>query len=333
MRNSNIEILRIVAMFLILMLHVNFFSIGEPSVGEARTEIVSTFFRCFFESVSLISVNLYVLISGWFSIKFNFQRLAGFIFQSVFIITVVYIIGVILGKAQITELQLEECLIMGRYGWFIKAYIGLYLLSPVLNYYTANASEQEFRYLLISLFTFQFIYACVTLSADFIVAGYSTFSFAALYLLAQYVKRHGKVIIENAGRIFILSIIGYVIWGYVPVLLGVMRIFYMSLHYTNPFNILAALSLLLIAVRAKPRVSAIINYIAASTFAVYLCHMCNTWTATLYKQISIDLYDQYSGLLYLLNIGLFITTVFIVSILIDQPRKIIWKSILNGFQH
>lgn len=192
-----------------------------------------------------------------------------------------------------------------------------------------NASEQGFRYLLISLFTFQFIYACVTLSADFIAAGYSTFSFAALYLLAQYVKRYADVIIENAGRIFILSIIGYVIWGYVPVLLGVMRIFYMSLHYTNPFNILAALSLLLIVVRAKPRELSIINYIAVSTFAVYLCHMCNTWTATLCKQVSIDIYNQYCGLNYLLTIFLFIIIVFVVSILIDQPRKIIWKFILN----
>lgn len=63
-RNSNIEGLRIIAMFMILMLHVNNFSIGEPTTAEAVDAPIPTLARCVFESISLISVNLFVLISG-----------------------------------------------------------------------------------------------------------------------------------------------------------------------------------------------------------------------------------------------------------------------------
>ena len=49
-RNSNIEILRILAMFQVLMLHVNFMTIGEPTTAESITNPVPTFFRVFFSN-------------------------------------------------------------------------------------------------------------------------------------------------------------------------------------------------------------------------------------------------------------------------------------------
>lgn len=288
-RNSNIEALRMVAMFMILMLHVNNFSIGEPSTEESIVCPIPTFARCFFESVSLISVNLFVMISGWFSIRFSFRRLFAFIFQSVYIISFLYILGLVLGYASVNEEQLEECLFMSRYGWFIKAYIGLLILSPVLNYYAECASEKEFRLLLVCLFSFQTLYACFVNGAEFIQVGYSTFSFIVIYLLARYVRIHRPKLIDKVSTICLIAFVCYIAWGYLPVRFGVMRLYYMSLHFTNPVNIAFAMGFMLLSVKSRPRYNRFINYIAASTFAVYLCHMCNTWTANLYKDISIDI--------------------------------------------
>lgn len=326
-RNSNIEALRIVAMFMILMLHVNFYSLGEPSTEESITNPLPTFGRCFFESISLISVNLFVLISGWFSIKFTLKRLAAFVFQSVYIITTIYLIGLVLGYATIDEKQIKECLFMAWYGWFIRAYIGLMILSPILNYFAEYASKKIFMLVLICFFTFQTFYACFTTSATFIDRGYSTFSFIGLYLLARYVRLYGKAIIKKAELLSIIAFLGYVAWGYLPVRFGVMRIFYMSMWYTNPFNVALAISVLLLAAKMRPHTNKIINYVAASTFTVYLCHMCNTWTAHLYKTVSIGIYNTYSGITYLTAITAFIVTVFIVSIIFDQPRKWLWYKI------
>lgn len=326
-RNSNIEALRIIAMFLILMLHVNFYALGEPSFQEAAQYPVPTFARCVFQSLSLISVNLFVLISGWFQINFSLRRLIGFVFQSVFVITLVYIIGLCLGRATVEEQQIVECLFLGRFGWFIKAYIGLYLLSPVLNYYVKTASKQQFGLLLICFYSFQTIYACFYQSAKFIDGGYSTFSFVGLYLLAQYVRHHGEYIVRNAGKVFALSLLIFIVWGYLPVRLGVMRVFYMSIVYTNPLNISLALSLVLLTVRAKPHYNRFVNYIAASTFAVYLCHMCNQWSSTFYVDTAQSIFSDFSGAEYLLVISLFMVSVFLFSILIDIPRRWIWNCI------
>lgn len=101
----------------------------------------------------------------------------------------------------------------------------------------------------------------------------------------------------------------------------------MSLPYTNPANIALALGVLLMTVRLKPKCNQIINWVGASTFAVYLCHMCNTWTATLYKNISLLIYREYSGFMYLCIIFIFMSSVFIFSISYDQFRKLIWKAI------
>lgn len=326
-RNSVVEALRIVAMFLILALHVNNYSIGEPSTEEAINSPVSTFARCFFETVSLISVNLFVLISGWFSIRFSLKRLSAFIFQSVFIISIIYIIGIAIGKASINEIQLEECLFLTRHGWFIKAYIGLMMFSPILNHYIEHTTKKEFSTLLVCLLIFQTIYSCFFHAAGFIVSGYSTFSFVVLYLLARYIRLYGQRLIDNAAIFSLIAFVGYVAWGYLPVRLGVMRLYYMSIVYTNPFNIALALGCLMLAVQAKPRYNSIINYVAASTFAVYLCHMCNTWSADFYKYLSIYIYNHYSGIEYIAIICGLMLIVFCISILIDQPRKLIWDNI------
>lgn len=64
-RNSNIEALRILAMFLILMLHVNFYALGEPSFQEAAQYPVPTFARCVFQSLSLIYGNGCDIFRSW----------------------------------------------------------------------------------------------------------------------------------------------------------------------------------------------------------------------------------------------------------------------------
>lgn len=329
-RNSNIEALRLVSMFLILMLHVNFFTIGEPSTKLAIEKPVPTLASCFFESISLISVNLFVLISGWFSIKFSLRRLMAFVFQCVFLITLIYIIGLCLGFASLNEQQILECFFLAKHGWYIKAYIGLMLLAPALNYFVECSSRRQFEIILICFFTFQTIYSCLVgggNGAQFINMGYSTFSFVGLYLLARYVKLYGKSFVGNAGKLFLISLAGYFLWMYLPVRLGVMRLFYMTLPYTNPMNILFALSVLLLVVRIKPVSNKIINAIAASTFAVYLCHMCNTWTCEAYKEVAMKIYISYTSFGYLIAITLFMLSVFVASILLDQPRKWVWKMI------
>lgn len=84
------ELLRIVSMLMVLLLHANFLVFGTPTVADATCQPVATFIRLFFESVSIVGVNLFVFISGWYGIKAKLRRIAAFLFQVFFFVAVCY---------------------------------------------------------------------------------------------------------------------------------------------------------------------------------------------------------------------------------------------------
>ncbi len=244
-RNSNIELLRIIAMFMVLALHVNFMTIGEPTTEETINSPVSTFLRVFFQMSCNIAVNLFVLISGWFGIKFSYKGMIKFTFQCVFILTFMYILGLCVGNAVLAPKYILECFFLEDNAWFVKAYLFLFALSPVLNAYCANTDPSQQKSVLITFFVLQTVFGCFTMSATFIKAGFSTLSFIGLYLLARYVSLYGKSYLKYGKYLWMLSTIGQVVWFYLPLRFGIMRLSYMSILYTAPLCITGALGLLM----------------------------------------------------------------------------------------
>ena len=80
-RQSNVELLRIITMILVMIVHANFRALPSPTIEEVANVPTSSFLRFFTESVSIICVNVFVLISGWFGIKFNWKKLTEFLFR------------------------------------------------------------------------------------------------------------------------------------------------------------------------------------------------------------------------------------------------------------
>ena len=63
-RQSNIELFRIVAMFLVLVLHALFIAIGTPSQSQCLFAPGNAITRIFFQSLAIVAVDVFVLISG-----------------------------------------------------------------------------------------------------------------------------------------------------------------------------------------------------------------------------------------------------------------------------
>ena len=80
-RDSNMELLRVVAMLLVCIVHANFRALPVPTHEEVFPNVSSSILRYFTESVSIICVNLFVLLSGWYGIKFKLDRLKEFFFK------------------------------------------------------------------------------------------------------------------------------------------------------------------------------------------------------------------------------------------------------------
>ena len=60
-RQSNMELLRIIAMFLVLLVHADFFSLGAPSASDCVNASVDSSLKVFFE---LVLTYLFVSLDG-----------------------------------------------------------------------------------------------------------------------------------------------------------------------------------------------------------------------------------------------------------------------------
>lgn len=198
-RESNFELLRIISMFMILALHADFYSLGEPGVEDFRCSPLSASTRLLVEMMSIVSVNVFVMISGWFGIKSSIKGLANFVFQCLFFLVGIYAVALLFGSVPLSAKGIALCLgFCHGSNWFIRAYLGLFILSPILNAFLERCTRRQLEYVLISFYTFQTIYGFIG-NVDFFCSGYSTFSFIGLYLLSRYLKLYGTALCKWGG--------------------------------------------------------------------------------------------------------------------------------------
>lgn len=65
-RQSNIELLRITSMLLVLIVHANFKVLGAPNNDNISIDLFGSIMRYLTESLSIVCVNAFVLISSEF---------------------------------------------------------------------------------------------------------------------------------------------------------------------------------------------------------------------------------------------------------------------------
>ncbi len=332
-RSSNIELLRIIAMIMILGLHVNFFAIGEPTTQEIISSPLQSFIRFFAEWTCIVGVNVFVLISGWFGINYKPKGIVQFLFQSLFFSLIIFIPFAIAGKIEVNRLNIMSSFLLYKNAyWFVWAYLILYIISPILNTFVENSNRIELKRLLILFFIIQTIVSTFT-NVAFYKAGYDPLSFIGLYLLARYFKLYK----ENNYRYTYLVIFGLCVLlstfvCLLPPFLGISNslMISISLMYTNPLNIIGALCLLLFFTKLNFK-SRAINYIATSCFAVYLLHM-HFCLSGYYINTAKDLYNKFSGITYFITIIVLFVAVFMASIALDRIRIVCFNYLWNKYE-
>ena len=73
-RDSNMELLRIIAMLLVMVVHADFRALCIPVFEEVQTNPFSSSFRFLTESFSIITDFVYVLLSGFYVINYKLVR-------------------------------------------------------------------------------------------------------------------------------------------------------------------------------------------------------------------------------------------------------------------
>ena len=154
---------------------------------DIQTNTLDSSLRIFFEALSIICVNVFVLISGWFGIRPSLKGAGSFIFQCLFFLIGLYIITLLIGTSSFSLNGIAGCFAATNLNWFIKAYLLLYIISPVLNAFVEHAPKTTFKNVLIAFFAFTCTYGWIG-AAKFMQGGYTPLFFIGLYLLARYIR-------------------------------------------------------------------------------------------------------------------------------------------------
>lgn len=320
-RKSNIELLRIIAMFMVMILHV-ILGLDTPTCKEIHIKPLSVFTQLFFELFSICSVNTFVLISGWFGLRPSIKKLSSFIFQCIFFTWGIFAIMTFSGESSISLKSLDTTLFVRS--WFVQAYLILYLISPALNLLIENTNKHTYQYLLLGLLLMEFFYDFCATDRIF-GGGYSGMHFIILYLLAQYVRKYGiwPIIEKYTFFWFSLVVITLTCFRFWLISQGYPEIHRLG-QYTSPFIIFTSLCLL-IGFYKLNFTSKFINQIASSSFTVYLIHTNSLILIPIYIKFANILYEQYSGIIYLCSILIYMILWFTMSILLDKVRIKCWS--------
>lgn len=334
-RLSNIELLRCLSMFMVLLLHSSFLAFGMPD--DRVVESTPGFWGGMIlqQGIGIVAVDVFVLISGWFSIKAKTLSICSFIFQIAFLKCLSLGIMLFLGKIQFNKETITELLMLNPgQGWFIKAYLLLYILSPVLNKFSENTQPKIFSNVLIAYWIFLFLFGWITESTTYINNGYSIVSFIGLYLLGRYAKIYQPKWSDYSAKKYLsVYIITVAFFCCTIFIAGLFKLRHTDLiawkfcSYISPLTVIGAMSLLLCFSKIKLPYNKWINICGKSCFSVYLLHaMWGYWFDVLKKIDSL-----FGGLNYIIVLFAFLLVVYLGCILLDQLRLQVWKPIAKCF--
>jgi len=324
------EALRIFSMFCVLMVHTTFKACGAPGQEEITQAPWESLYFCTIASLSLIGVNCFVLISGYFGIKPRLKGILNFLFIVYFYRFGLYCSGILSAGGGISSKMLLKLLDPFSGEWFVGAYLGMYLLSPMMNAFMEKASREVLRKYVIVLLVLELMFGWLVPTWGMISNGYSTLSFCILYMIAGYVRRYVDV---KKCRIMHCGL-GYVGISVLVAVLYVMLMRYaperydssISLHlytYATPFIIVQ--SILLLVMFSKMNFSSRwVNFVAASTFSVYLIH-CNDYVFPHYLEWARYVKETFWPWMWIVMDIAYVCAVFLACILVDQIRKLCWE--------
>lgn len=328
-RLSNIELLRFIAMIMILLVHANYAILGDVSIADFQQNPVPSFTRMLFEQLCVVAVNVFVLISGWFGIKASLKGAMSLVFQVVFYSVIITVISALL-KGEYSLITIRNLFPLYYMYWFVAAYLIMYVLSPVLNAFAELASKKTFAAVLICYFALEMFYGFLTDMGKFI-GGYSAISFVGIYLLARYLKIHSlKSNNTNIARNLGL----YVIFTLIPVLMvfggdtWIVRVFN-SNAYNSPFVLFASLFLFLAFVRMNFH-SKVVNWLAASSFAIYVIHS-HPLIFPIYSNAIQSIYASVSVFTYVICAIILAIIIGVTCVVIDQLRIVVWRWFCKSF--
>ncbi|WP_320167928.1 acyltransferase family protein [Mangrovibacterium marinum] len=332
-RDSNFELLRLVAIFLIICHHLVIKSAqtcGYTHEYSFGTDGVS---GLIINSLCVCGVNIFLLISGWYGIKHIWPQTIRLVIDCFIysLITNTFCVFV-LGYPFSWEEFLYSCNFLNN--WFVAAFIMFLFIVPLIERAIMNIDSKTLGYfiILMTLFNVIFGFCFGKLNTN----GYNAINFSYIYLIGRYLKVQSThpIYLRYASKGLILYILCAI-----PLIVGFI---FLSSHtlwtssiaqkffgYNNPIVIISAVALFLPFSVLKFQ-NKFINEVAKGVFGIFILH---TTTIFIHYRVNVigNWYQQFGYAAILISSIIIFSICGIIAWLIEYAKNSITSWIVPNY--
>lgn len=337
-RMANLELLRLVAMFFVVILHA--LGKGVGLVALTNEHLYGAGYLAWgMEALAIVAVNVYMLMSGYFltessfKVKRVFQLFLQVWFYSIGIGLIAAAFGYLPeGGFGIHYLLMLFLPISMNHYWFMTAYVFMYVFTPLLSAGIRRLDKKQLQMVIVILvLLFSVVKSVMPSRLDTDMQGYDCIWYMCIFVIAAYIRRYGIPIFKNKRRSLLIYLLAaacifgitmalrlvYLRTGRLETLLTV------CYNYNHILVLAASIAFFYIFYHiqlSEGRFSRLVCRIAPYTLGVYLWHehiaIRYEWQQWLYKLTGVP-----HGVVPLfLNTMLAGIVIFAVGILLDMLR-------------
>lgn len=277
-RNRGIDLLRIIAMVFVASLHI----IGIGGIINGSELLSGNFLLAQLLRIAMLcAVDCYGLISGFvgWDRKPKLSALATLWLKAVCYCAVITALTARLVPGSVDRKTVWNVFLpitTGQY-WYLTAYVGLFVLQPILNHAVRTMAKKDLgRTLAAVLVLFSLLPISPLTDAFYLHDGYSVLWLCVIYLLGGYLGKYG---LPRLSTLKWIGIYGFcILFAWAPRMIALFwkpHLWYdaygnILIEYTSPTIVLAAVALL--AVFSRMKVPACVSGLSGFAFGAYLLH-------------------------------------------------------------
>lgn len=329
-RYSNFEFLRIFAMFLIVAHHFVIHGVfSKWTYNENLLNILNSYISVFLGSFGKVGVFIFIILMGYFNCikEFRIEK-----FFNIYLKTFLYSLSIFFIVSLFkTNTDISGIFPMTKNSyWFIKNYLILYLISPILNKIINTISDKMLKNITVWCIIINFIPSMI--NPHFNLGHLCVF--ITLYLTGCCYRKN--IIIIKDLYLYILtliSIIAIISTSVFTIQYGEF-VFTDTQKYTHMYSIITfILSFQIFTYFAKLTINNnIVNNIAKSTFGIYLIHDSNFLRKIVWGHV-IDAPSLMNSYFFIIKSTFIIISVYFVCIITDKIFSFMYDKTINNLSN
>lgn len=341
-RNYGIDLLRILAMYMVVVLHV----LGCGGILENCERFSLNYYVAWFlETSAYCAVDVFAMITGYVMINTKFSGfkmiplwLTVFFYSSIITILFKFVPSLSL-LHEVSFFELIKGIffpVVSRQYWYFTSYFGMYFFIPFINKLLHSLEKNEHRNLcltIIAIFSILPVLGLKRVDSFNTGWGYTTLWLTCLYIFGAYFNMYPvqitkkKCFVLYLASIFCAWFAKFMSHVLIKVIFSQDKELDLFIDYTSIFIILSGVALLLLFSQIEVKnlkFQKIIVFVGGLAFSVYIIHVQPFVFNYIFSQKFAFLVNE-NGALLVLKVLIFALVIFVACLVIDLIRYFIFK--------